>query len=78
MALWHARYRDAAGMRFSAGQYASTYPWQTLDYTRGRVVVHDGLVLHAIGATRTVAPTGVRVTLQGHGARLPEGWVLYW
>jgi hypothetical protein len=78
MALWHARYQDAVHMGFSAGQYASRHPWQTLAYTRGRVVVHDGLVLHAIGAAGVAAPAGLRVTMQGHGLRLSEGWLLYW
>jgi hypothetical protein len=78
MALWHARYQDALDMRFTAGQYASRHPWQTLEYTRGRIVVHDGLILHAIGAARMTRPKGLRVTVQGHGLRLPAGWVLYW
>jgi hypothetical protein len=78
MAIWHARYQDAVRRGFSAGEYASQHPWQTLTYTRGRMVVHDGCVLHAIGPAPGPAPKGFRITLQGHGVRSPMGWMLYW
>lgn len=78
MALWSARYRDAVDFHFSASQFAPNHAWHALPYTRGRVVVHDGLVLHAIGTGTTMTPKGLRVTMQGHGFRLADGWVLYW
>jgi hypothetical protein len=34
--------------------------------------------LHAIGKSTVKAPTGLRITLQGHGVRLDDGWLLYW
>jgi hypothetical protein len=78
MAIWHARYQEAVHLGFSASEYASAHPWQTLSYTPGRIVVHDGFVLHAIGRAAVAAPEGFRITLQGHGVRLPQGWMLYW
>jgi hypothetical protein len=47
-------------------------------YVPGRIVVHDGLMLHAIGAAPAARATGCRITLQGHGVRLGGRWRLYW
>jgi hypothetical protein len=77
MEIWPA-HCNAARADFDALRYASTYPSQTLWYTRGRMVVHDGLLLHAIGRASIVAPKGHRITFQGHGARLSNHWKLYW
>ena len=78
MAIWHVRYKDALRLGLSSQEYASSYPPQTVEYVPGRAVVHDGLILHAIGRASAAAPKGLRITLQGHGVRLPEGWLLYW
>jgi len=63
---------------FDALKYAASHPSQTLRYTHGRVVVHDGLLLHAIGHALAPAPEGYRITFQGHGAKVSGGWKLYW
>jgi hypothetical protein len=78
MAIWPARYQDLARLKLSAVDYASSRPPQTLTYARGRIVVHDGLILHAIGRAAVPTPEGYRITLQGHGVRSPEGWTLFW
>jgi hypothetical protein len=49
-----------------------------LAYVPGRMVLHDGLMLHAIGAAPAARATGHRITLQGHGVRLDGRWRLYW
>jgi hypothetical protein len=80
MAIWQARYQDAVRGGFTGIQYASRHQPRTLPYTPGRLVVHDGLLLHAIGPAPvpTIAPYGNRITLQGHGVRLAGRWLLYW
>jgi hypothetical protein len=78
MAVWPARYEHALRVRMRAVDYASNHAPQTIDYARGRIVVHDGYILHAIGLSRASAPTGLRITLQGHGIRVTDGWLLYW
>jgi hypothetical protein len=78
LAVWHARYQEVVGLGLTATQCASKHPPQIIPYARGRIVVHDGLILHAIGAPSIGAPKGYRITLQGHGVRLPQGWLLYW
>ena len=78
MAIWHIRYNEAVQLDLSVSEYASKHPSQTVTYARGRIVVHDGFVLHAIGKASIDAPKGFRITLQGHGVRLPQGWMLYW
>jgi hypothetical protein len=75
--IWPAHH-DAIPRGFDAAKYAASHPSQTLWYTPGRMVVHDGLLLHAIGRASVVAPKGYRITYQGHGAKLPGGWKLYW
>jgi hypothetical protein len=78
MAIWHVRYNEALQLGFSVTDYASKHTPQIVNYARGRVVIHDGFVLHAIGKSTVKAPTGLRITLQGHGVRLDDGWLLYW
>lgn len=78
MEIWHVRYQDAMQLGLSGGEYALKHPSQTIRYVPGRVVVHDGLILHAIGTSVLAKPQGFRITLQGHGARLSSGWLLYW
>ncbi len=78
MAIWHVRYNEARQLGFSATDYASKHSPQIVSYARGRVVIHDGFVLHAIGKSTVRAASGLRITLQGHGVRLDDGWLLYW
>jgi hypothetical protein len=78
MALWHVRYSEAVQLGITATAYASKHSPQIVRYSRGRVVVHDGFVLHAIGNSTIRNPSGYRITLQGHGVRLDDGWLLYW
>jgi hypothetical protein len=78
MEVWPFRYTDALRLGVSAVNYASKNGSETVKYTMGRMVIHDGLTLHAIGRAGTIAPSGYRITLQGHGVRLSEGWFLYW
>jgi hypothetical protein len=78
MAIWPARYKDAVRLGFGARDYAAAHPWQRVTYERGRIVIHDGYVLHAIGPAGVPTPKGYRITLQGHGVRTSTGWMLYW
>jgi hypothetical protein len=78
MEIWHARYSDAVRMGVSAREYARRYQSQMIRYSIGRIVVHDGLLLHAIGRAPGQNPSGLRITLQGHGILMPSGWMLYW
>ncbi len=77
MEIWPAHYRTVRP-DFDALKYASTCPSQTLRYARGQMIVHDGLLLHAIGRASIARPIGHRITFQGHGARTSDGWKLYW
>jgi hypothetical protein len=78
MEIWHARYSDAVRLGFSGREYARKSRSQMIPCRNGRIVVHDGLVLHAIGRAAAKNPKGLRVTLQGHGVLIPNGWMLYW
>jgi hypothetical protein len=77
MEIWPV-HSNAIHRAFDALQYAAAYPSQTLRYSRGYMVVHDGLLLHAIGRASIAAPKGHRITFQGHGARVSDDWKLYW
>jgi hypothetical protein len=78
MELWHVTYDHLVRLKTSARSHAARHPSQALPYVIGRIVVHDGLLLHAVGRAEAPAPRGLRVTLQGHGLRRRDGWTLYW
>jgi len=78
LAVWPFRYGDAVRLGYAACDYAARHPWQRVAYEPGRIVVHDGHVLHAIGPKADADPSEYRITLQGHGVRVPAGWMLYW
>jgi hypothetical protein len=77
MAVWNMRYEDTL---FGANgrDHATRHSPQRVDYAPGRMVIHDGLILHAIGAAGAGRLTGRWITLQGHGIRFDKGWRLYW
>jgi hypothetical protein len=78
MALWPLRLDDRQQCVREAMSRMLEQPPQTISYSPGRMVLHDGLILHAIGAAQTARATGFRITLQGHGIRLGGRWRLYW
>jgi hypothetical protein len=77
LAIWPVRC-DTARPEFDARAYAAGHSPQTLQYSRGQMVVHDGLLLHAIGCAGVARPEGYRITFQGHGVRFSGRWKLYW
>jgi hypothetical protein len=77
MAVWPIRYQEAARLGCQGRDYAMSHTPQVVAYARGRIVIHDGLVLHAIGSAPE-GSKGLRITLQGHGVRFSRGWMLYW
>lgn len=77
MEIWPA-HSNAVPAGFNALLHASTYPSRIVRYSRGYMVVHDGLLLHAIGRASIAAPSGHRITFQGHGAKISHSWKLYW
>jgi hypothetical protein len=58
MALWPIRYKDAVRLPLSAYDHASRHSEETVTYTPGHIVVHDGLTLHAIGRPVVSGPKG--------------------
>jgi hypothetical protein len=78
MEIWPAHCRNVSSSSFNALEFASVYPSRTVRYSRGHMVVHDGLLLHAIGLSSISTPNGYRITFQGHGTRISHCWRLYW
>ncbi len=72
--VWPCTYPDDVS-RMAAFQ--QTDP-EIVPYHLGRAIVHNGHVLHQIGATPSVQPGDFRITLQGHGLVVDEVLVLYW
>lgn len=72
-----AFYRDA---RFTGTLHDLTIlmPEHFEPYNCGELVVHSGLELHRIAPVASVEPDDLRITLQGHGVRAGERWVIYW
>jgi hypothetical protein len=75
--VWPLRYADHMNEPKTVQEFAATHPYEKVEYQRGRLVLHDGLSLHAIGRARAQAQ-GWRITLQGHGVLTDDGWMLYW
>jgi hypothetical protein len=75
--VWHLRHFAAEASAVAIEKYIETRAPSRIEYTPGRMVLHDGHILHAIGRSphRSVGP---RITLQGHGWRTSRGWILYW
>jgi len=78
MQLWNARYRELVRADVGARDYARAHGSRRLSYTVGHAVLHDGLILHAIGESLTNRPRGQRITLQGHLVCEGNAWVMYW
>ena len=78
MQLWNARYRELVRADVAAREYARVHGSRRLSYSVGQTVLHDGLILHAIGESLTSRPHGQRITLQGHLMREGDAWVMYW
>jgi hypothetical protein len=78
MQLWNARYRELVCADVAAREYAGAHSSRRLAYGVGHAVLHDGLILHAIGESLTNRPCGERITLQGHLMREGDAWVMYW
>ncbi|MFF4551320.1 hypothetical protein [Streptomyces sp. NPDC001435] len=55
-----------------------TRPARRHEYQVGRMAVQLTPVLHRIAAIPERHPGDRRITLQGHGIRDADGWVLYW
>ena len=64
------------------GQTAETIdrvkPARRHEYQVGRMTVQLTPILHRIAAVPERYPEDQRITLQGHGIRDADGWVLYW
>ena len=82
MAVWDYRYQDAVAHNLPGPDFAADHPFERVCYQTGRMVLHDGFILHAILHTvvgaPAPAPVGRRITLQGHGVRRNGQWTIYW
>lgn len=56
----------------------TTMPARRHEYRVGRMTVQLTPILHRIAAVPARRPGDQRITLQGHGIRDADGWVLYW
>jgi glutathione synthase/RimK-type ligase-like ATP-grasp enzyme len=75
--LWPLHH-DVVHEGFDVMKFAASHSAETVRYSRGRMLLHDGLRLHAIGQASIAKPEGYRITLQGHGAKNSGIWRLYW
>ncbi|MEU6671985.1 hypothetical protein [Streptomyces sp. NPDC046727] len=81
--LWEATYQDfrrslARGWVESAADLQRFHTKRYVPYTPGRLYVHSGHVLHQVAPSGSVQPGDERLTLQGHGVRCADHWLLYW
>lgn len=76
--MWNARFESARTANVSAAEFASNHKFESMLYSWGELIAHDGLTLHAIGRSLVATPRGYRITLQGHGLLLNSRWLIYW
>lgn len=78
LAVWPIRYEEVLRCGLSGRDLAVQSRCERVTYATGRIVLHDGFLLHAIGAASVSTPHGQRITLQGHGVRRQGRWTIYW
>lgn len=78
MQIWDGRYEEVLLAGSHAKAYARDHRSKRLTYHVGRSVVHDGMILHAIGESLECCARGYRITLQGHVMQGGNAWLLYW
>jgi hypothetical protein len=78
LAVWPIRHEEIIHCDLPAQEIAAQNRCEVVDYEIGRMVLHDGFLLHAIGAPSVSTPYGQRITLQGHGVRRQGRWTIYW
>jgi hypothetical protein len=64
---------DLPGSLRRGGGEAVTAPYRT-----GTMLFTESEVWHRIGSSRCHSPAQRRITVQGHGVRLDERWILFW
>lgn len=76
--LWPLQESDARGLLpHGLRELFRRTPFTDETYSEGEVIVHDGNWFHqARGLPRRAGD--YRVTLQGHGVRMDDGWHLFW
>jgi hypothetical protein len=77
MNVWDLTYEAVAGEQ-NIMDYAKTHRPMRHSYTLGQLVIHSGHFLHQIAGVPEVEAGDQRITLQGHGLRRGERWLLYW
>jgi hypothetical protein len=78
LAMWPLRWDEFKPSFREAHPWVLQQPPQVVQYALGWLVLHDGLLLHSIGAPGIARATGHRITFQGHGIRWGGRWRLYW
>jgi len=85
LAVWPLDCAEAVRRNLSRAElstFAAQNPYERVSYETGRMILHDGFVLHSLlhtfAGARAPAPKGQRITLQGHGVRCDGRWTLFW
>jgi hypothetical protein len=85
LAVWPLDCAEVVRRNMSAADlvdYAAHNDYERISYETGRMILHDGLLLHsllhAFAAPGAPMSKGRRITLQGHGVRRNGRWTLFW
>jgi hypothetical protein len=82
--LWESLDLDQMREHLAAKRFADlpsaaqVTPSTTIPYAAGRLVLHNGHVLHQMVGVPRLVVTDERITLQGHGVFADAAWRLYW
>lgn len=79
MFYWDIYYNEVKGLSHSALEdLKAKKEKRYLPYQIGKLVFHDGLILHQIAPVEKVDPSDERISLQGHGIVCDGVMHLYW
>ena len=75
---WNVEHTEAKNDPTSAKQKFDQNKPMFHPYAQGHMVIHSGQMIHQASIMKDVQPSDERITVQGHGIRLDDGWLLYW
>lgn len=85
LAIWPLDCAAAIQRKLSTAdlaKYATQNAYERVTYKTGRMILHDGFLLHSLlhnlAGAGAPAPKGQRITLQGHGVRRNGRWTIFW
>jgi hypothetical protein len=77
--VWDIQYAEIAGRSAEELRPIFRERTRTLEpYTIGEMVLHSGHQVHQIAPVENITKEDERLTMQGHGIKCGDTWIIYW